>query len=224
MSETKEKQYNFLLSLKEEQGLTPLGLMTNQVWNDDPKRLLFLLSRYKFVAKMMSGKSRILEIGCGDAFGTRIVRQEVAEVCATDFDPVFVADVNERRNAKWNVDAHVHDFVAGPFERRFEGAYALDVLEHIPLASEDRFLRNILASLEPNGILILGIPSIESQPYASPPSREGHVNCKSLEAFRTVMLQHFFNVFMFSMNDEVVHTGFARMANYLIAVGVGQRS
>ncbi|MCA6302689.1 MAG: hypothetical protein IM629_12150, partial [Phenylobacterium sp.] len=37
------------------------------------------------------------------------------------------------------------------------------------------------------------------------------------------MLKFFSNVFLFSMNDEVVHTGFAPMAHYLFAIGAGKR-
>jgi hypothetical protein len=37
------------------------------------------------------------------------------------------------------------------------------------------------------------------------------------------MERHFRTVFIFSMNDEVVHTGFSPMAHYLLAVAVGVR-
>ena len=37
------------------------------------------------------------------------------------------------------------------------------------------------------------------------------------------MLRYFHDVFMFSMNDEVVHTGFHAMAHYLFALCVGKR-
>ena len=70
--------------------------------------------------------------------------------------------------------------------------------------------------------MIVGIPSIESQKYASKQSKEGHVNCKNGEEFRSVMLEYFENVFMFSMNDEVVHTGYFGMSHYLIAVACGK--
>src|SRR5688572_17023419 len=53
---TKEPQYQFCLDIKEESGLTELGLMTNQCWHDDPRRLAFFLARYKFVSKMLRGK------------------------------------------------------------------------------------------------------------------------------------------------------------------------
>src|SRR5262245_34201792 len=98
---TREPQYQNCIELQDARGLTQLGLMTNQVWHDDPRRLLFVLSRYKFVAKMLSGSDHVLEIGCADAFGTRIVQQEVERVTAVDFDEVFIADVSKRMDCDW---------------------------------------------------------------------------------------------------------------------------
>jgi 2-polyprenyl-3-methyl-5-hydroxy-6-metoxy-1,4-benzoquinol methylase len=220
---TKEPQYGNCLEIDRGVGRTRLGLMTNQVWYDDPRRLAFVLARYKFVAKMLSGRRSALEVGCADAFGTRIVQQEVKEVVVTDFDPVFIADVEERQTDRWRVKAVVHDMLAGPFPGKFDAAYAVDVLEHIPRENERTFVGNIVGALQPHGVCILGSPSLESQAYASPPSKAGHVNCKSAPEFRSLMEEFFTNVFMFSMNDEVVHTGYHAMAHYLWAVGVGRR-
>jgi hypothetical protein len=39
-----------------------------------------------------------------------------------------------------------------------------------------------------------------------------------------MLLQRFFqNVFVFSMNDEVVHSGFYPMAHYVRGIGCGKR-
>jgi hypothetical protein len=62
---TKERQYQQHVNLKKEQGLAMLGLRANAAWHSDPRLLLFSLSRYKFVAKMLSGKKNVLEVGCG---------------------------------------------------------------------------------------------------------------------------------------------------------------
>ena len=96
MSSTKEPQYQGMVEQEHDRGLGSFGLMTSYAWNDDPKRLTFTLSRYKFVAKLLSGRKHVLEIGCADAFGTRIVRQEVQKLTATDFDPVFIEDVKKK--------------------------------------------------------------------------------------------------------------------------------
>jgi len=217
--ETKEKQYQVMLDYRAQYGAESLGLMTSQSWIDDPKRLGFMLARYKFVAKMFEGFGDVLEVGCGDGFGSRIVAQAVKHLTASDFDPVFVEDVRSRMHSRWQFDCQVHDMMAGPFpEARFDGIYALDVLEHVDPADEGGFLRNLTDSLVPSGTVILGMPSLESQDYASPISKEGHVNCKSSPDFKQLMQKYFQYVFMFSMNDEVVHTGYHKMAHYLFAL------
>jgi SAM-dependent methyltransferase len=222
-SSTREAQYNVTLELAKTKGITELGLMTNYVWHDDPRRLLFTLARYKFVAKMLSGHKNVLEIGCADAFGTRLVLQEVERLTATDFDQIFVDDVLRRMDADWKFECRQHDLLSGPFPGVFDAAYALDVIEHIPAAVEQVFISNILQSLTPEGTLILGLPSLESQTYASLPSKAGHVNCKTGKGLRDLLEKFFHNVFVFSMNDEVVHTGFTPMAHYLIGLGCTRR-
>ena len=79
------------------------------------------------------------------------------------------------------------------------------------------------ASLDPNGALIIGSPSIQSQAYASPPSKAGHVNCKDGKELKALLNRFFHNVFVFSMNDEVIHTGYYPMAHYLMALACGKR-
>jgi cyclopropane fatty-acyl-phospholipid synthase-like methyltransferase len=221
---TKEEQYQVCVDAATERGFERFGLRSNESWHEDPKHLVFRLSRYKFVAKMLAGRSHVLEIGCGDAFGTRIVQAEVGKLTAIDFDPVFVADVKQRMVSRWQFDVHVHDMLDGPVPGDFDAVYALDVLEHIEPSKERLFLRNSFAPLGPHGVGIVGVPSLESQAYASVQSKIGHVNCKSGPDLKNVMSEFFHNVFMFSMNDEVVHTGHHKMAHYVFAIGAGKRS
>ncbi|HVT73253.1 MAG TPA: glycosyltransferase [Lacunisphaera sp.] len=220
---TREPQYQPSLDLVKDGGPASLGLMTNQAWHDDPRHLVFTLSRYKFVAKMLADRGHVLEVGCGDAFGTRIVAQTVRQLTATDFDPVFVADVNRRMDPKWRFACQQHDMLAGPFPGQYDAAYALDVIEHIPSRDENAFVGNIVQSLTPEGVLILGCPSLQSQVYASPPSKAGHVNCQTGDTMRALLGRFFHNVFIFSMNDEVVHTGYTPMAHYLIGLACTRR-
>jgi len=217
----REAQYEFLLAQEAASGSEKLGLMTSHIWRDDPKRLCFLLARYKFVAKMLAGSAKVLEVGCADGFGTRLVRQEVPLVVATDFDPEFIERNRARDQGRWGIDFRTHDLLAGPVAEGFDGAFAVDVIEHIAAADEERFVRHLAASLGPHGVGIVGTPSIQSQAYASAASREGHVNCKEAPGLSRLLRGFFRNVFIFSMNDEVVHTGFTPLAHYLFALCCG---
>ena len=214
----REHQYDEISTLEEEVRVASLGRMRNYDWHNDPRRLLFTLARYKFVSKMFDGYETVLEIGCGDAFATRIVQQTVKKVTATDFDPIFIEEIHDRRQHKWELDAHVHNIVLEPTKQSFDGIFSLDVLEHVQQSDEDAFLKNTCLSLKSHGALIIGMPSLESQTYASEGSKIGHVNCKTGTDLRDLMKKYFHSVFMFSMNDEVVHTGFFPMAHYLFAV------
>ena len=216
----KEAQYEALKVVKENYGLTSLGIMSNQVWIDDPKRLLFNLSRYKFVAKILRDYSKVLEVGCGDAFASRIVKQHVKELVLSDFDDEFLSDVLQRQKNDSHLEVRKFDPTQESFASEFEGIYALDVIEHIPASRESEFLQNLKRSLATRGVLVLGTPSLESQLYASEQSKQGHVNCKSAKDWRELLMEHFSNVFQFGMNDEVVHTGFDEMCHYLFFICV----
>ena len=57
------------------------------------------------------------------------------------------------------------------------------------------FLNNLVSSLDSEGVVIIGMPSLESQTWASPQSKAGHVNCKSGEELKSTLLRFFKNVF-----------------------------
>lgn len=219
-TKTKDPVNQHLIALEQRIGLQSLGIMNNVVWHEDPKRLVFTLSRYKFVAKMLTGKQQVAEIGCGDGFGSRIVRQEVGNLLITDYDPYFIQKFKEQESDQWPIESKTHDILTAPLLSKVDAIYSLDVLEHIIPDLESAFLANICLSLRDNGCAIIGMPSLESQLYASPASRDGHVNCKSGKNLQDLLRQYFENVFLFSMNDEVVHTGFSKMAHYLLALCV----
>ena len=225
MSDRKNKgepQYDEVIRLMREHGPERMGLMTSWAWHSDPKRLGFMLARYKFVAKMFDGSDHVLEIGCGDGFGSRIVAQGVKAVTAVDLDSDFIQSAQAVNCDRWPVTFKLHDVLDSPVEGEFDGVYSLDVLEHIQEADERRFITNMIAPLSKHGVCIIGMPSLESQTYASVYSKLGHVNCKSQLSLKTLMLSFFHNVFMFSMNDEVVHTGYHAMAHYNLCLCCGK--
>lgn len=217
-----EAQYQGQIDEFTRRGAPEMGPMTGQVWRGDPRRLVFLLARYKFVSKMFAGRKRAIEFGCGDGFGMWVVRQTVGSVHGIDFDQVFV-DWAKRNAARENMDCTYEflDFIKDTPRGRYDCAYSLDVIEHIPVELEHRYVDHLADVLEPGGSCIVGSPNITATPYASPVSLEGHINLKSAETLRATLSRRFENIFIFSMNDEVVHTGFSPMAHYLFALCVG---
>lgn len=192
------------------------GGMTAHAFEIDPRRLGFILARYKFVAKMFEGKLRVLEVGCADGFGSRIVAQAVNRLVAIDSDERSIYEAAAQASKRWPIEFAVHDFVAAPYPGSFNAAYCLDVLEHVDPVMDERVFLEHLRGCAP--VAIIGMPSIESQAYASSLSSEGHINCKTGEQLRATLLRHWNNVFLFGMNDEVLHTGFSPMCQYRLAI------
>lgn len=222
-SSTKEPQNQSQYESYIENGPMTAGPWTTHISRSDPRHLAFLLARYKFVSKMLVGKKNALEVGCGDAFGTPLVLQEVDRVTGIDFEPLIINDLQNRLQTGFmpNFSCHIHDMTESPFNEKFDSTYSLDVIEHIPPDLEFAFVENIVKSLSENAILLMGTPNITASKYASEASMLGHINLKSGETMRALLEPFFNNVFVFSMNDEVVHTGYLPMAHYIIGMGVG---
>jgi 2-polyprenyl-3-methyl-5-hydroxy-6-metoxy-1,4-benzoquinol methylase len=200
-----------------------LGRASSNAYLADPKMIGFMAARYKFAAKMLAGRARVLEIGCGDGFGAPFVAQAVGRLLCTDIVRGTLRDAAKRLKPLANLSFDFHDFRARPHATRFDGALCVDVLEHVFPAEEAAFLGNVAASLTPDGVLVLGTPNRTAEAYASEFSKLGHVNTKTQAELVALMRKHFRTVFPFGMNDEVLHTGYAPMCHYLWALCVGPK-
>lgn len=79
-------------------------------------------------------------------------------------------------------------------------------------------MKSVLMNLKKEGVFIVGTPSLESQVYSKKNIKGAHVNIYTGEQFQEMLSKYFNNVFLFTQNDEIIHTGHFRMANYLLAV------
>ena len=138
-----EKQYNVIDSSKQENGICSLGTMTSYTWLNDPKRLLFVLSRYKVAASILSGEEDVLEIGCGDGFPARIVSQAVKKLTLCDIDQKFVEQAKQQSRLPYEFDTFKHNFLESETSTKYSACYLLDVLEHIAPSEESCFLSSL---------------------------------------------------------------------------------
>lgn len=223
MSMAESRPYEGLFVRAREHKAAPLGVMSDYAWAADPKRFAFTTARYLTVGRLLQGRERVLEVGCGDGFFSRIVAQHVGQLVAIDRDEYFIKDAIARKNGDWPIEFQHRDLMDGLMGRRFDAVYMLDVFEHVPPREEVDFLRNAAVLLANHGVMVVGIPSLQSQHLASAYSREEHCNCKTGEELRAVMAGFFHAVFVLGMNDAALH-GDLSMAHYLLAVCSDPRS
>ena len=225
-SEDTGVQSNTWRRVKEEIGdrTLSLGPYFTQQLLDSPRHLLFTLSRYKFAARQLPQDSAVdvLELGCSEGIGTLMLAEKGHRVTAVDFDGDAIRHANETLN-KPNITFVDANFLGGKFGD-FYAAISIDVIEHIYQTEEDSFFETIRINLDADGICLVGTPNITAAQYASTHSQIGHVNLFTAERLVSLMKRYFQHVFLFGMNDEVVHTGFYPMCHYLLALGSGKRS
>jgi 2-polyprenyl-3-methyl-5-hydroxy-6-metoxy-1,4-benzoquinol methylase len=191
-----------------------------------PRHLAFVFSRYKFAAKMLNSKPgcRVLELGCGEGVGALLLAEEGHPVVGVDFDKEAISYAKEHLA---NHDKFDLNFVTGDITDmdlgKFGAVVSLDVIEHVEQSEEDMYVRSIHDHLDDEGFCCIGTPNITSQEYASERSRIGHVNLFDADRLQALLGKYFKNVFLFGMNDEVLHTGFHPMCHYLMALGCGKR-
>ncbi|MDD5593261.1 MAG: class I SAM-dependent methyltransferase [Candidatus Margulisbacteria bacterium] len=217
---TEKEAWNKVKDFMADRSIELGGHWSYNLYND-PKRLVFVLSRYKFAAKMAAKNKTVLELGCSEGIGAPILSEFAAGYTGVDLDGDAIAA------AKRNWASEKVDFIAGDFLDKkygsFDSVVSLDVVEHIDRKSEALFFRALVNNLKTDGVAVVGTPNAAAARYASAASRLGHVNLFDAERLRSTMKKYFKTVMMFGSNDEIIHTGFLPMAHYLICLGFGKR-
>lgn len=204
-----------------------LGPWISSSMMKDSKHMAFVLSRYKFVAKMLEDRTNVMEVGCGDGFGVPIVAQTVyaqgGVLYAIDWEERLINGNKKRLEFLENVKFIKHDMNHSPIDKKVSAIYNIDVIEHVDPDKEDNFMTNMIQSYESkeNAIMIIGTPNVTAAQYASPQSAALHINLKDYGGLKELLYKYFYSVLMFGMNDEVVHTGYAPMCHYLWGIGIG---
>jgi cyclopropane fatty-acyl-phospholipid synthase-like methyltransferase len=202
----------------------PMGPHTSYCYQKDPRHLVFTLSRYKLCAKLLEGRSAVLEVGCGDAFGAPIVASAVKRLVGIDWDRRQIE--GNRRRLHWvdNLEFVHHDIIEQPLSDRYDAIFSIDMVEHIEPGTETVYMDHLVGGLGDHGVLVLGTPNITAHRHSQRAEvADQHVNLFDHHRLREMMERFFHNTFMFAMNDEVMHTGYLPMAHYLWALGVGPK-
>ena len=172
---------------------------------------------------MLNRMDTIMEVGIGDGFGVPLVASAVGRLICTDIHMEMLEKTKDRNAFLQNVSFEYFNFIEAPYPSQVDGIYLVDVIEHIYQEEESQFMSHLTRSLTPNGVMIIGTPNETAKQYASEGSQRAHVNLKNHTTLLELGYIYFNNVFLFGMNDDVVHTGYPDMCHYLWILCVGPK-
>lgn len=193
------------------------GRYFSYLFHRTPRRILYTLSYYKFAARMIGSNKRVLDIGCNEGLGAFLIAKECGYAYGIDLDSEAILAA-KRNFSESFVDFSEEDFLHSKISDIYDAVINFDVIEHILPKHADHFIFRMYQIIKEEGLAVIGTPSEISQAYASEVSKKGHVNIYSPQRFEESLRKYFHQVFLFSVHDEIIHTGFKPLAHYLIAV------
>jgi 2-polyprenyl-3-methyl-5-hydroxy-6-metoxy-1,4-benzoquinol methylase len=200
-----------------------LGSQASQQWLQAPEHLAMVLARYRAAASLIGSASTVVELGCGEGIGARILDRGRFWYLGidTDAESVLVAQMQAGPQRSFHVE-DILDVSVMP-SGVADAAVSLDVIEHIPAEHESAFMDGIVSRLTRLGVCVIGTPNAAFDHLASPQSKAGHVNTYTHERLHALMAKHFAIVQSFGMQDTALHLGHPDARHYLLMAGIGLR-
>ena len=193
------------------------------LFQENTLQLLIKLARYKFAARLLKSTDQVLEVGAGNGIGTIFLGQHVKKITGLEIREQEFLDaqkINQRKNVDF-IHQSVFEFCP---DLRFDAVISLDVIEHLTEKDGEKFVEKLASLCKPDGLVIIGTPSIYSYPYQGAFSQAAHIKCYERNELDNLLGNFFLRTLPFSMNDEVVHTGHPKMAWYYFSIGIYPRS
>lgn len=203
-----------------------LGPSASQQWLDAPDHLAMVLARYRVAAALIGNSPSVAELGCGEGIGAGILAKGRRQYTGFDADHDALAEAKEHHPSL--VFRNLDLTTRPPHSGCHTAVVSLDVIEHIPVEHEARFMGWVVGSLyggseAANCLAVIGTPNAAFDHLASPQSKAGHINLYTHDRLLALMRRSFHVVQSFGLQDTSLHLGHPEARHYLMFCGIGPR-
>jgi ubiquinone/menaquinone biosynthesis C-methylase UbiE len=176
------------------------------------------LFAYDHLSKQLKNTDSVLEIGCGEGYGTRILSGKAGKVTGIDKDGRTILAAREKyRAANLVFDPYSGEKLPFP-DSSFDRVAAFQVIEHVP--DDSGFLKEAARVLKKGGIMTLTTPNRD---YRLKPGQKPwyrfHVREYDRKGFEDVLKTAFNGVEVYSINASAgiyaIERSVARLASTL---------
>lgn len=114
------------------------------------------LGRYYFAADVLNNRNRVLDVACGDGYGTKVLSKKMKYVVGVDRNKDYLNIAKSKYNND-NIEYKCIDVDKETIVGKYDGIVCFETLEHLKYS--DRFLKNLYNILNENGVMILSVPN-----------------------------------------------------------------
>jgi SAM-dependent methyltransferase len=143
-----------------------------------------IVLHYELARNYIAGKDIVLDMACGDGFGSNILVGSAGKVVGVDLDS---AAIEQAKRTFFSDDAEFIqcDVLNMPYENEFDVIAAFEIIEHVPPVA---FLRSVFRALKAGGLLLLSTPQ---NSLGHIPTTSDHIREYSLSEIETVVDSYF---------------------------------
>lgn len=144
---------------------------------------------YRFSKDYVSNK-KVLDIGCGEGYGTYYLAGFTREAIGIDYDEAII-NYAKNKYLKQNLKYLVFDIRdLHNLDNRFDIICSFQLIEHV--MDPDNFLINIKKLLIENGVFICSTPNrLDASPHSEVPHNKFHVKEYIFDEFKELLEKHF---------------------------------
>jgi SAM-dependent methyltransferase len=114
--------------------------------------------RYAFARGLVAGR-RVVDVACGEGYGSALLAPDASEVIGVDIDPRAVAHAVARYQAG-NLRFAVGSATALPLaDAAVDAVVSFETIEHLPQQAQAAMIAEFARVLSPRGVLVLSSPN-----------------------------------------------------------------
>ena len=164
---------------------------------ESPLMIARHFSAYQFAKECIQDKE-VLDIGCGEGYGSYFLAGYAKSVMAVDYDKSVIAYASDKYK-KYNLlfcVLEAKDLCS--INKQFDTLCSFQVIEHI--INPNIFLENIKVLLKNNGVFICSTPNkLDVSPGSDAPLNKFHVKEYLFDEFKDLLQQYFESVELFGL-------------------------
>lgn len=147
--------------------------------------------RYAFARRFAAGR-RVLDVSCGEGYGSALLADAAAHVTGVDIAPEAVAHARAAYGGRTNVRFVQASAAALPLaDASIDVAVSFETIEHLPRALQPRMLAELARVLTPAGVLVLSAPDPAQYSLARGYRNPHHLHEPSRDELDALLAAHF---------------------------------
>ena len=158
------------------------------------------LHRYRFAKEFVKGK-KVLDLGCGEGYGSFMLSEDAGLLVGVDIDPACVRHASSKYSGK-NLRFIEGSITSVPLDGRglYDVIVCFEALEHIK--AHDELMDEVKRLLKPDGVFIVSTP--DKRAYSDRPDYRNPFHVRELyqDEFLDQFSKRFKSVFLYGQRVE----------------------